>query len=144
MRCWRGREVLQPRGGHGEVSQQLALQLQHDPDPTSGSKESQKHQDQTCSSVFRAALFTAAKTGKRPKCPRTDQEDAAHTSDGILAMKNNKTVAFATWMDLEGVMLSATSQRKTNAVWYHLQVESKDNELGNITERKQTHRYGKD
>lgn len=48
------------------------------------------------------------------------------------------------WIDLEAVVPSETSQRKTNTVWHHLQVESKDNELGNITERKQTHRYGKD
>ena len=32
----------------------------------------------------------------------------------------------ATWMDLEGIKLSETSDReKTNTVWYHLHVESK-------------------
>ena len=31
----------------------------------------------------------------------------------------------ATWMDLEGIMLSEVTQRKTNTVWYHLYVESK-------------------
>ena len=30
-----------------------------------------------------------------------------------------------TWMDLEGIMLSEVSWRKTNAVWFHLYVESK-------------------
>ena len=29
-----------------------------------------------------------------------------------------------TWMDLEGVMLSELSQRKTNTVWFHSYVES--------------------
>ena len=34
-------------------------------------------------------------------------------------------------------------QRKKNTVWYHLYVESKKyNKLVNITEKKQTHRYG--
>ena len=39
-------------------------------------------------------------------------------------------------MDLEGLMLSEISQRKTNTVWYHLYVESKKyNKLVNITKR---------
>ena len=29
------------------------------------------------------------------------------------------------WRDLEGIMLSKTSQTKTNTVWYHLYVKSK-------------------
>ena len=45
-------------------------------------------------------------------------------------------------MDLEGIMLSEISQRKTNTVWYHLYVESKKyNKLVNITKQKQTHSY---
>ena len=32
-------------------------------------------------------------------------------------------------MDLEGIILSEISQRKTNTVWYHLPVESKRGEL---------------
>ena len=31
----------------------------------------------------------------------------------------------ATWMDLKIVILRAVSQKKTNAIWYHLYVESK-------------------
>ena len=45
-------------------------------------------------------------------------------------------------MDLEGIMPSEVRQRKKNTVWYHLYVESTDdNKLVNITEKKQTHRY---
>ena len=45
------------------------------------------------------------------------------------------------WVELEGVMLSETSQRKTNTVWYHFYVESKNyKELVHITEKKQTHK----
>ena len=37
----------------------------------------------------------------------------------------------ATWMDLEIITLSEVRQRKTNTIWYHLHVESKNdtNEL---------------
>ena len=45
-------------------------------------------------------------------------------------------------MDLGGIMPSEVRQRKKNTVWYHLYVESTDdNKLVNITEKKQTHRY---
>ena len=49
----------------------------------------------------------------------------------------------ATWMDLEGVILSELSQTKMNTVWYNLHVESKkyNNKLVNITKKKQIYRY---
>ena len=43
------------------------------------------------------------------------------------AIKKNEILPFATmWMDLEGIMLSEISQRKTNTVCYHLYVEPKN------------------
>ena len=46
--------------------------------------------------------------------------------NGILAIKKNEILPFATmWMDLEGIMLSEISQRKTITVCYHLCMESK-------------------
>ena len=45
-------------------------------------------------------------------------------------------------MNLKGIVLRETSQRKTNTVQYHLYVESrKYNKLVNTREKKQTHRY---
>ena len=63
---------------------------------------------------------------------------------GSAIKKKNILQFAATWMDLEGIMLSEISQRKTNTVLYHsIQVESKKyNKLVNITKKKQTHRYG--
>ena len=41
-------------------------------------------------------------------------------------IKNNKIIPFeATWMDLEMIILSEISQRKTNIMQYHLYMESK-------------------
>jgi len=34
-----------------------------------------------------------------------------------------------TWMDLEGIMLSEISQRRTNTIWSHLYVKSKTAKL---------------
>ena len=40
-----------------------------------------------------------------------------YTMEYYLAIKNNKTLPFATvWMDLEGIMLNKISQRNTNKV----------------------------
>ena len=59
------------------------------------------------------------------------------------AVRKNENLLFAaTWMDLEGIVLSEVSQTKTNTVWYHLYVESKEyNKLVNITRKKQTQRH---
>ena len=45
-----------------------------------------------------------------------DKEDVVYTYNGILlSHKKNKIMPFvATWMDLEMVILSEVSQRKTN------------------------------
>ena len=44
-----------------------------------------------------------------------------------VALKMNEILPFATaWMDLESIMFSEISQRKTNTMWFHLYVESKE------------------
>ena len=60
-----------------------------------------------------------------------------------IKKEKNKILPFAaTQKDLESIMPSDKSDRKTNATWYHLHVESKKyNELVNITKKKQSHRY---
>ena len=59
------------------------------------------------------------------------------------ATNKNEIVPFVTtWIDLEGIMLSEISPRKTNAAWFHLHMKQKEyNKLVNITEKKQIHRY---
>ena len=57
-----------------------------------------------------------------------DVEDVIYIYSRILLshIKKNEILPFAaTWMDLEGIMPSEISQRKTNTVGYHSYVESK-------------------
>ena len=75
--------------------------------------------------MFMAALFTIAKIWKQPKCPSTDEwikkmwcihtqthtHIHTHTMEYYSAIKRNEILPFAaTWMDLEGIMLSDISQ----------------------------------
>ena len=55
-----------------------------------------------------------------------DKEDV-HIYNGILLShkKGMKLPFAATRMDLEIIILSEISQRKTNIIWYHPYVESK-------------------
>ena len=68
-----------------------------------------------------AALFTTAKSWKQPKCPSTDnwlkKMWYTHTVEYYSAIKKNQILPFAaTWMDLETIILSEISQRKTNII----------------------------
>ena len=70
--------------------------------------------------VFTAALFTVAKTWKHPKCSSTDKWIKMwyiHTTESYSAIKKKEIMPFAaTWMDLEIVIMSEVSQRKTNII----------------------------
>ena len=69
-----------------------------------------------------------------------DKENVAlYIQWNIIRPLKKEILPFATtWMDLEGVMLSEISQRKTNTIWFHLHAESKTK-----TKPYQTHRYRK-
>ena len=55
-----------------------------------------------------------------------DEGDAVHIYSGmLLSHKKNDIMPFAAWMDLETIILIEVSQRKMNAIWYHLYLESK-------------------
>ena len=57
--------------------------------------------------MFIAALFTIVKTWKQPKCLSTDEWIKKMCS----SIKKNEILPFAaTWMDLEGIILSEMSQ----------------------------------
>ena len=61
--------------------------------------------------MFIAVLFTIAKLWKQPKCPSADewikQMWYIYTMEYYPAIKKEILSFAATWMDLEGIMLSA-------------------------------------
>ena len=68
----------------------------------------------------------------------TEVTEHTQTHNGILLShkKNEMLPSAATWMDLEGIMLSVVTQRKTNTLYY-LNVESKKcNKLVNIIKKE--------
>ena len=87
--------------------------------------------------MFRAALFTIAKTWKQPKCPLTDEWIKKmyiyicihiHTMEYYSAIKMNEILPFAaTWMDLKIIILSEVSQTEKSQILYdyHLYEEPK-------------------
>ena len=56
-----------------------------------------------------------------------DKEDAVHIYKGLLlSHKKNEITSFtATWMDLEIIILSEISQKKTSIISFYLYMESK-------------------
>ena len=77
----------------------------------------------TCTPMFIAALSTIAKLWKEPKCPSTDEGVQkmwfTYTMEYYLAMRKNEIWPFvATWMELEGIMLSGISQAEKER--YHM------------------------
>ena len=69
----------------------------------------------TCTPMFRAALFTIAKTWKQPKCPSNGEWIKKtwyiYTVEYYPAIKKHKIIPFAaTWMDLEIITLNKVRQ----------------------------------
>ena len=78
-------------------------------------------QRDTCTPMFIGALLTRAKVWKEPKCPSMDEWIKKmwyiYTMEYYSAIKKNEILPFATtWMELEGIMLSEISQRKTKTI----------------------------
>ena len=75
--------------------------------------------------MFIEALFPIAKTWKESKYPLTDEWMKLlymYTMEYYSVMKRMEYCPFAAaWLDLESIILSEVSQRKTNIV-YHLYV----------------------
>ena len=80
-------------------------------------------QNDTCTPMFIATLFTIARTWKQPKCPSTEEWINKmwyiYTMEYYSAIIKNEIMPFAAiWMDLEIVILSEVSQTEKDK--YHM------------------------
>ena len=76
-------------------------------------------QNEPCTTMFIAALFTVARTWKQPKCLSTDEWIKkmwhVYTLEYYSAIKRNEIELFVVrWMDLESVIQSEVSQKEKN------------------------------
>ena len=74
-----------------------------------------------CTPMFIAATSTVAKVWKEPKCPSMGEWTKTmwdiYTMEYYSAIKKKEILPLATmWMELEGIMLSEISQRKTKII----------------------------
>ena len=121
--------MVQPLGRTvWRVLKKLKIELPYDPAiPLLGLyPEKTIIQKESCTTMFIAALFTIARTWKQPKCPSTGEwikkMSYIYTVDYYSAIKKNRILPFAaTWMNLEGIMLSEISE-----TCYHLYVGLKN------------------
>ena len=75
--------------------------------------------------MFIAALSTIAKLWRKPKCPSADEWIKKmwfiYTMEYYLAMRKNEIMPFAaTWMELEGIILSEKSQSEKDRYMFSL------------------------
>ena len=76
-------------------------------------------QEESCTKMFIAALFTIARIWKQPKCPSTDEWTKKmwhiYTVEYYSAIKRNDIeLSVVRWMDLEPVIQSEVSQKEKN------------------------------
>ena len=126
MHCWWECKLVQPLWNTGwRFLKKLKLELPYDPAiallgmyPRDTSMLFRRG---TCTPMIISALSTIAKVWKEPKCPLMDEWIKKmwyiYSMEYYLAIKKNEILPFATtWMELEGIMLSEISQRKTNII----------------------------
>ena len=76
-------------------------------------------QEDTCTPMFIAAIFTVTRSWKQPKCPSRDEWINKmwyiYTMEYYSSIERNKIGSFVeTWMDLETVIQSEVSQKVKN------------------------------
>ena len=122
LHCWWECKLIQPlQRTVWRFLKKLKIELPSDPAiPLLGIyPEKTIIQKDTCTPMFIAALFTIARSQKKPKCPSTDERIkkmwSIYTMEYYSAIKRNKIESFAEmWMDLETVTQSEVSQKEKN------------------------------
>ena len=120
VNCWWEYKLVQPVWKTlSTFLKKMKIELSYDPAiPILGiypKKIEKLFQKNSCIPMFIAALFTTAKIRKQPKCPSTDKWITKiwyiYIMEYCSAIKKNEILPFTTMqMDLEGIMLSETSQ----------------------------------
>ena len=78
----------------------------------------------TCFTMFIAALFIIARSWKEPRCPSTEEWIQKmwyiYTIEYYSAIKKNEFMKFAgKWFDLEGIIMSEVTQSQKNILGMH-------------------------
>ena len=99
----------------------LKIELPYDPEiPLLGIyPEKTIIHNESCTTMFTAALFTIARTWKQPKCPSMDEWIKKlwhiYTMEYYSAIKGNEIELFVVrWMGLDSVIQSEVSQKEKN------------------------------
>ena len=124
--CWWDCKLIQPLWRTvWRFLQKLKIKLPYDPAiPLLGIyPEKTIIQKDTCTLMFTAALFTIARSWKKPKCPSTNEWIKKmwyiYTMEYYSAIKTNEIGSFVEmWMDLETAIQSELSQKEKKI--YHI------------------------
>ena len=120
LHCWWKRKLVQPLWKTvWRFLKKLKIELPYNPAiPLLGIfPDKTLIQKDTCTPMFKTALFTIAKTWKQPKYPSTDEwikkMSYVYTMKYYSAIKKNEIMPFAAkWMQLEIVIRSEVSQKE--------------------------------
>ena len=120
LHCWWECKLVQPLWkAIWRFLQKLKIEIPFDPGiPLLGiypKNTTSQTEENICTPMFIAALFTIAKIWKQPKCPSVDEwikkRWYIYTMKYYLAIRKKHILPFATtWMELEDIMLSEISQ----------------------------------
>ena len=78
-------------------------------------------QKDTCTPVFTAALFTIARTWKKPACPSVYKDNVVCIYNGVLAITRTEIGSFVeTWMDLESIIQSEVRKKNKYCILTHI------------------------
>jgi len=88
------------------------------------SKDAPTYNKDTCSTMFRAALFIIARSWKEPRCPSTEEWIQKmwyiYTMEYYSAIKNNDFMKFiGKWNELENNILNEITQSQKNTLCMH-------------------------
>ena len=89
-----------------------------------------------CSIVYNSHMW------KQSKCPSINEwmkKWCIYSMENDSAIKNEILPSATTRMDPKGILLRWVRQRKTNARWFHIYVESR-NKINKQAEQKETYR----